>query len=196
MPCRIWQCMRHDVCPLLCLRRLHVNYGLDFLGVYLDSSLTDHEAKGLFGRHAEVTLHRVLSCRPALYQHIVNIDFHSTVNMLSENSVAKPLIRCPYIPQAERHDIIAIQSSVRDKCRIFAVGRVHEYLIVSRICIHEVEKLMTGSGVYELVDSGQRKAILQTCLVRIGIVLAHSPPTFHFPNHHKSLTAILGTWPP
>ncbi|KAI5325330.1 hypothetical protein L3X38_034404 [Prunus dulcis] len=44
---------------------------------------------------------------------------------------------------------------------------------------------MTGSGVYELVDSWQRKAILWTGLVQIGIVLAHSLTAFRLPNHHR-----------
>ncbi|KAI5313047.1 hypothetical protein L3X38_042221 [Prunus dulcis] len=71
----------------------------------------------------------------------------------------------------QTHDIVTVQSTVSDECRMLTIGGVHEYLVVSRIGVHEAQQLVTSSYVHELVDPGQQEAMLRTGLT-------HSPPSF------------------
>ncbi|CAL9019504.1 unnamed protein product [Prunus brigantina] len=68
---------------------------------------------------------------------------------------------------------------------MFAIGRVHEDLVVSRIGVHETEQLVTDSCIHKLVYPRQRKTVLWTSLVQVGIVLTHSPSAIALPNHDR-----------
>ncbi|KAI5324982.1 hypothetical protein L3X38_034055 [Prunus dulcis] len=113
----------------------------------------------------------------ALYQHVVNVNFHDVADVTGEDFVDEPLVCCPRVLQTERHDIIAVQPFVCYECGMFAVGRVHEYLIIAGVGIHKAQQLVAGSGIHELVYPWQREAVLRAGFVEIGIVLAHSPPS-------------------
>ena len=84
----------------------------------------------------------------------------------------QPLIGCPCILQTERHDFVAVKFAIGDECSVFLVSVEHEHLLVTRIHVHEVEKLMTRSRANHLVDSGHRETIIRIGLVEVGKVPA------------------------
>ncbi|KAI5335003.1 hypothetical protein L3X38_025136 [Prunus dulcis] len=90
----------------------------------------------------------------------------------------------PRILKAERHDVITVQPPVCNECRMLVIGKVHKYMVISRIGVHETEQFVTGGGVHKLVDPGQQEAVLRTGLIQVSIVLAHPPPALSLPNHY------------
>ena len=62
------------------------------------------------------------------------------------------------------------------------IWRMHGNLIVSRISIHERHGLVSGSGIYELIDPRQRKTVFWACFVEISIVNTRPPFPIGFRN--------------
>src|SRR5581483_1622353 len=60
----------------------------------------------------------------------------------------------------------------------------HFNLMKTRVCIQERQKLTPGGGVYNLVYSRQRIGVFWTCLVKVGVVDAHTQFASCLGDHH------------
>ena len=90
----------------------------------------------------------------AFDEHIINIHLHVSPDLFLEHLVHQPLIGGPCVLESKRHDPIAVKPLVGDKGSFFLIFFSHLYLVIFGKCVHECEKLMSGGGVYQLVNSG------------------------------------------
>ena len=57
----------------------------------------------------------------AFHQHVVNVNFHGSPNLVMEHGVNKPLISGPRIIQPKRHDLVVIKALVNDEQRLLMI---------------------------------------------------------------------------
>lgn len=94
----------------------------------------------------------VILCFKIFYQHVVDIDFHRISELLGEHLVDEPLVSCSRILQLERHDPIAVCSSIYVECRFLVIIRVHHDLVITREGVHEREELFSSSCFDQAVN--------------------------------------------
>ena len=69
--------------------------------------------------------------------------------------------------------------------RLLFVSLEHGDLVVFEECVYEGEHSMFDSGVYYFINSGQRKTILWSSVIQIGVINIDSPlSSFLWNNHH------------
>ena len=99
------------------------------------------------------------------YQHVVHVNLHYSTYLCSTHFFPELLIGWPYILELEWYHLVTIESMVSGESNLLLIWLVHADLVVSTVGIHKAQKLMSGSGVYQLVYVRQGKAILRTGLV-------------------------------
>ena len=107
--------------------------------------------------------------------HVVDVDLHYVVDLLALHAGDHPLIGGSGVLEDEGHDFIAICSLRSDEGCLLHVVFGHRDLVVPPLCIQEAEACMAGSRVDQLIDPVQRKAVLQTGIVQIGVVDTDAP---------------------
>ena len=112
---------------------------------------------------------------PTIDKRIINIRLHITVELILKDFIHQSLIGDLYIFQAKGHHPITVNSLFSDKGYFFLIFRCHSDLIITDESAHEAEELMSGDGIHQLINSGQRVAILGTSFVEIDEVDAHAP---------------------
>ena len=75
----------------------------------------------------------------ALYEHVVDIDLHIMIDLVLEDFIDQSLICSPDIFETKRHDFVAVQAFVSDKCRLLLILRCYLDLVVAEESIHEAE---------------------------------------------------------
>ena len=117
--------------------------------------------------------------------NIVDIDFHGPFDQGFEDLYHQPLISSASILKPKRHDLVAMQSVWHREGRLLFVSLEHGDLVVFEECVYEGEHSMFDSGVYYFINSGQRKTILWSSVIQIGVINIDSPlSSFLWNNHH------------
>ena len=109
------------------------------------------------------------------YQHVVYIDFHVPSYLALKHFVHQPLVRCPSILQAEGHDFKAIQASIDNKRGLLLISRMHEDLVITKECVHEVEQFVPRRKIDQGINAWEGEAVFWIGFVEVGEVYAHSP---------------------
>ncbi|MED6180191.1 hypothetical protein PIB30_008049 [Stylosanthes scabra] len=86
--------------------------------------------------------------------------------------------------QSEWHYFVVETADWSDECCLFGVTEIHGDLIVSGIGVHEREKFVPGSFVYQPINALEWVWIFRACLVQVGVVDAHLPLPITFGHHH------------
>ena len=117
--------------------------------------------------------------------NIVDIDFRGPSDQGFEDLYHQPLISSANILEPKRHDLIAMQSMWHCEGHLLFVSLEHGDLVVFEECVYEGEHSMFDSGVYYFIYSGQRKTILWSSVIQIGVINIDSPlSSFLWINHH------------
>lgn len=115
--------------------------------------------------------------------HVVDICLNP--HLPTKHLVNLSLVSGSCVLKSEWHYFVAIRLSVNGKGCVLSVFRGHAYLIVSQESIHEGQQLVVRSGIYQLVDSRERIAILRISFIQVGIINAHRPVTISFLNKYN-----------
>ena len=72
-------------------------------------------------------------------QHVINVHLHGFADQFSENYINKALVCCPNVLQAERHNLVPIETAICGERHHVFIIRAHAYLIITRVGIHEAK---------------------------------------------------------
>jgi hypothetical protein len=95
----------------------------------------------------------------AFYQHIVDVDFNISADLVLEHFVHQPLISGSSILQPKGHHSVTIETSISHKSGFLLVYLIHVYLVESTNRVHPRE----------------RETILRASFVQISEVHAYPP---------------------
>ena len=148
----------------------HVGDGGDLVRVRFDTSSTDDVAQQYTGWNSKDALWRVqlpsvlVQVREGFFEvsdkvvgclslddHIIDVGFDVTVDLLVEAHLDGPLIGSPDILESEGHSFVAVCTERRDEWRLDLVVFLKRYLVIARVTIEEGEQFTAGGGVYNLV---------------------------------------------
>ena len=106
--------------------------------------------------------------------HVVNIYLNFMMDHVVEQSNHGALIRCPNIPQPERHDLVVKGTLLSNKgCLLHILGS-HFNLIITIETIHKGEDLMLCGVFNQNIDVRKWEIIFGARPVQISIVHRHS----------------------
>ena len=110
-----------------------------------------------------------------LHQHVIYVHLHGRSYFLLEHPVYQPLISSFCVLKPKRHHTIVIGSLPCVERCLFLVIWVHVDLVVVGESIHKTKEFMASCGIYDEVDSWQRKTIFRACSVDASEVDAEPP---------------------
>ena len=95
--------------------------------------------------------------------------YASTVfaHLLFQACLNHALIGCSGILKPERHSVEAERAIWRYESCCSLVGLYHVYLIVSRVCVEETQRVVSCCGADDLIDAREGKGILGASLVEV-----------------------------
>ena len=120
----------------------------------------------------------------ALYNNVINVDFHSLVDQGLEYFFHQSLVGNVSILESKWYDSITIQPLWCDKSCFLLIWLEFEYLVVSEKGIQKREHPMPNSGVNYLIYSRQRKAILWACVIQVCLINVDSSHSIFLLNYH------------
>jgi disulfide bond formation protein DsbB len=65
------------------------------------------------------------------YQHVINVYFYISPDLVVEHLVHQPLVSCPYVLQSEWHDFITKKPFAGDEGSLLLIIFVHHDLVVA-----------------------------------------------------------------
>jgi len=79
-----------------------------------------------------------------LDEHIINVYFYVTPNLLIEHLIYQSLVCSSCVLQTKRHNPITVESLAGDEGCFFLIFLGHLYLVVPRKCVNEGKELVPG----------------------------------------------------
>ena len=89
------------------------------------------------------------------HEHVIDVDLHIATDLIFEDFIDQPLICSFDIFETKRHNFVAVQAFVGDKCHLLLIIRCHPDLVVGGEGIHEAEQLMVQCDVDQLINQEQ-----------------------------------------
>ena len=99
--------------------------------------------------------------------YVIYTCLHSFADLLFQACLNHVLVGCAGILEPERHSVEAEGPIGSDECRCGLVGFFHLNLMVSGVCVEETQRVMSCSGVDDLIDAREGKGILGASLVEV-----------------------------
>ncbi|CAL8152818.1 unnamed protein product [Prunus armeniaca] len=75
-------------------------------------------------------------------EHVIYVDLHSLSNLLLDDLVHEPPVRCSGILQTKGRDLLALCTSFDYERRLCFVVFMHHDLIIVGVRVHEAEQLV------------------------------------------------------
>jgi len=125
----------------------------------------------------------VLVTQIGLHHDVFHVDLHTLTDKTLEDLIHQLLVGCSNTLQIERHHLIVVVGVVHHEGRLLLIPRMHAYLVVARVSIHEIKDLMASRSIHQSVDVGKWIQILRVSYVKVCIIHAHSLLVVRFGDH-------------
>jgi len=86
--------------------------------------------------------------------HVIDVYFDTLSHQMTENYIHQPLVGCSGVLEVKRHNSLKIIGVVCDEGGLVHVGCDHGDLIVTGICIQEIEYFISHRTVNKSVNIG------------------------------------------
>jgi len=86
--------------------------------------------------------------------HVIDVYFDTLSHQMTENFIHQPLVGCSGVFEAKRNNSVKIIGVVCDEEGLVHVGCGHEDLILTGICIQEIEYFISRRAVNKSVNVG------------------------------------------
>ena len=112
---------------------------------------------------------------PGFDDGVINVSFYCFANMFLQACLNHALICGAGVLEPEGHGIEAEWPVWGNKCYFSLIGFLHFDLMVSRVCIEETQRVVSGCGIDDLIDAREGKGILGPSLVKVFEVDSQAP---------------------
>ena len=120
-----------------------------------------------------------------LDDHIIDVGFDVTVNLLVEAHMDSPLIGRPSVLESKGHSGVAVCTERRDERRLDLVFFLEGDLVITGVTVKEGEQFVAGGGVYNLVYPRQAKGVFRAVFVKISVINTYFPFFILFSNENR-----------